>query len=222
MATLENRIILLAQAIGTDIKTLRNAIGVLANLTTTTKTDVVSAINEVLGKVNTNTNAIGTLTSLSTTAKSNLVAAINEVAASLGTIDLTSLINDAAAAGVVDKTYSVDKILTLINNVKQEVLGSAPAALDTLNELAAALGNNPNLATDIATALGKRVRVDAAQTFTAPEQTQARENIGAASTTEVGTAQSTANDAYALADGLATAVGNTDHDFVGDYTTAKS
>ena len=37
------------------------------------------------------------------------------------------------------------------------VVNSSPAALDTLNELAAALGNDPNFATSTATALGNRV-----------------------------------------------------------------
>ncbi|MCB2106344.1 MAG: hypothetical protein KDE14_01530 [Rhodobacteraceae bacterium] len=43
------------------------------------------------------------------------------------------------------------------------VVSSSPATLDTLQELAAALGDDPNFATTIATALGNRLRVDAAQ-----------------------------------------------------------
>ena len=45
--TLEQRIIALAQAIGTDVKTLYAAIGLLSNLDTTDKTNLVAAINEV-------------------------------------------------------------------------------------------------------------------------------------------------------------------------------
>jgi hypothetical protein len=67
--------------------------------------------------------------------------------ASWGTIDLTSAINTASAAAV---TYLVD---------------SAPAALDTLNELAAALGDDANYASTITTALGTKAPL-ASPTFT--------------------------------------------------------
>ncbi|MFG1317997.1 gp53-like domain-containing protein [Xanthobacter autotrophicus] len=58
------------------------------------------------------------------------------------------------------------------------VVGSAPGTLDTLDELAQALGDDPNFATTLATSLGNRLRVDAAQGLTAGQQTQARGNIG--------------------------------------------
>ena len=45
--TLEQRVLGLAQAIGADIKLLRNADGTLASLSTTNKTSLVAAINEV-------------------------------------------------------------------------------------------------------------------------------------------------------------------------------
>ena len=53
-------------------------------------------------------------------------------------------------------------------------------------ELATALGNDANFATTMTTALGNRVRVDAAQSFTAPQQAQGRSNINAADATAVG------------------------------------
>ena len=59
------------------------------------------------------------------------------------------------------------------------LVASAPGALDTLDELAAALGDDSNFATTIAGALGNRVRVDAAQGLSGPQQSQARANIGA-------------------------------------------
>lgn len=219
---LEQRIVLLAQAIGADVKTLRNTVGVLANLTTTSKSDIVSALNEVLAKSNANANSIGTLTSLSTTAKSNLVSALNEVQASVSSIDLTSLINDAAASGVINKTFSADRILSLVAGSVSALVDSSPATLDTLKELAEALGNNPNFATNIATSLGHRVRVDAVQTFTTAEQEQARSNISAASITSVTTAKAAADAAQATADATNVSLGNTDHDLALVYTTAKA
>ena len=71
--------------------------------------------------------------------------------------------------------------------LKSEILGAGvPAALDTLDELAAALGDDANFAATTTTALGNRVRFDAAQTLTGPQQVQARSNIGAAGSVEVG------------------------------------
>ena len=48
------------------------------------------------------------------------------------------------------------------------------AALDTLAELAAALGNDPSFAATIAGEIANRVRYDAAQALSAPQQAQAR------------------------------------------------
>jgi hypothetical protein len=50
--TLEQRVLLLAQNIGADIKTLRNANGTLTALSTTDKTSLVAAINEIYALAN--------------------------------------------------------------------------------------------------------------------------------------------------------------------------
>lgn len=63
-------------------------IGDLDSLTTTEKSTVVGAINEVDYNTDTNTTAIGDLSSLTTTDKSNLVSAINELASSGGSCKL--------------------------------------------------------------------------------------------------------------------------------------
>ncbi|MBC7311689.1 MAG: hypothetical protein H5U11_04260 [Rhizobium sp.] len=58
------------------------------------------------------------------------------------------------------------------------LVDSSPETLDTLNELAAALGDDPNFATTVSTALGNRLRVDAAQGLSEPQQAQGRDNLG--------------------------------------------
>jgi hypothetical protein len=59
-----------------------------------------------------------------------------------------------AAAGTANtQLASTAFVATAVANV----VDSSPAALDTLNELAAALGNDPNFAASTATALGNRV-----------------------------------------------------------------
>lgn len=86
-----------------EADTNATAIGDLTTLTTTAKTDLVSAINEVDseastanatavqadGKADTNATAIGTLANLTTTTKTDLVSAINEVDS-----DITNTKND--------------------------------------------------------------------------------------------------------------------------------
>lgn len=161
--SLETRIIALAQAVGSDIKTL--------------------------------TTGQGTLSGLSTTAKSNLVAAINELVTAIGG---KPAINDSATNGATTVTWSADKIFDTIEaakaTVKNDLTAGAASALDTLNELATALGNDPSFATNIATQIANRIRYDAAQTLTLPQQQQACTNIG---------------------------VGDPDHNFLTEYTAAK-
>ena len=141
MATQQERITALAQAIAVDIKKLTTNDGELAALTTTDKTSLVNAINEL---------------------KSSIANATN--------------INDTSTSK--SATWSSDKINTSINNAVSALVNGAGTTLDTLKELANALGNDANFSTTIATQMGKRVRVDAAQTFTVAEQAQGCANLG--------------------------------------------
>lgn len=170
--TLEQRLIALAQVIGADIKALNLAQGSLSTLATTAKASLVAAINELY----------------------DLVGAGGGAA-----------IDDAAGDGATAVTWSADKIHDTIEAaklaVKNELTDGVGAALDTLAELAAALNDDPNFAATIAGEIANRVRYDAAQTLAAPQQAQARANIGALGAVEIG---------------------NPDHDFVADYTAAKA
>lgn len=175
--SLEQKLNTLASAIGADVKALR------------------------LAK--------GDLTALSTSAKTNLVAAINEVyaLAQAG----TGVILDTAGDGIVDKTWSADKIgdsiLASINSLRTELTNGASAALDTFGEIATQLAADQSGVAALSTAISNRVRFDAAQTLTALEKTTARDNIGAASAVDL--------------TALTTAVGNTEQDLVTVYTTAR-
>lgn len=71
-----------------------------------------------------------------------------------------------------------DYVDTEITNL----IASAPSALDTLNELATALGNDANFSTTITTALGNRLRFDASQSLNSTEITQALTNLGITAT----------------------------------------
>lgn len=52
-------------------------------------------------------------------------------------------------SGFVTETYVNEKVANIVN--------SAPEALDTLSELAAALGNDENFSTTVATNIGTKV-----------------------------------------------------------------
>lgn len=91
MATLESRLIALAQAIGTDIKALKTADGSLSSLNTTAKTSLVSAINEVFTMVGSAGAAINdSATGAATTYSSNKVSADLTAAISALRLELRS------------------------------------------------------------------------------------------------------------------------------------
>ena len=123
----------------------------------------------------------GNLANLTTTDKSNLVAAINELQAAVVS---SAVIDDAHIAATT--TYSSNKIVSLLDALKSEILGGADAAYDTLVEIQQLLQNGTSGLDALLAAVNNRVRFDAAQTLTAPEQTQARSNIGAVSASAVG------------------------------------
>jgi hypothetical protein len=184
--SLQTRLSDLITSIGTDYKQLRTWItgsssGSLTALNTQIKTDLVSAINEVNAKPSTAPS------DASTTVKGIIeIATLAEVSTG------TDTIRAVTPEGVRQERAAL----------KAEILGAGvPAALDTLDELAAALADDANFAATTTTALGNRVRVDAAQTFTGPQQAQGRSNIGAQD---------------------AASIGNPDDDLVALYTAAKA
>ena len=128
----------------------------------------------------------------------NVSGEIASVAEKLTPIGGDFLLIEDSAATNAKKRITIDNLPYLsqaeVDARVQLVVDSAPAALDTLNELAAALGDDANFSTTIANHMAKRVAVDAVQTFTVGEKLQGCTNIG---------------------------VGDPEHDFALDYTTAR-
>lgn len=128
------------------------------------------------------------LSALLTSNKSSLVAAVNELKGLLD--DVTALAQDAAViddqASGPDVAWSAQKIALEIQAAKDALTNGAASALDTLAELAAAIGNDANFASTVTVALGNRVRIDAAQALSPTQQAQARSNIGAVASADIG------------------------------------
>lgn len=127
------------------------------------------------------------LSALNTTAKTNLVSAINELKASIDGVAASAgaAINDASNSSTT-QTWSIDNITLKIGDAVSALVDSSPTTLDTLNELAAALGDDPNFATTMTTALGNKVSFAETQNLSAPQQAMARDNIDVFSKAEIG------------------------------------
>jgi capsid protein len=128
---------------------------------------------------------VGTLANLSTTDKTNLVSSINELRSQILVLAGITVIDDANSAAT-STTFSASKITGLLDALKADLLGGADAAFDTLKELQTAILSDESGIAALLTAVDKRVRFDAAQSLTAPEQTQARQNIGAIAASVIG------------------------------------
>lgn len=130
---------------------------------------------------------LGDNADLLTTAKSTLVAAINEVYASTGGGDGVQ-INDGAVN--LTETWSSQRSTDAINAAVAALVDSAPDLLDTLGELAAALGDDPDFATTITTQIAGKA--DAVHTHTASQISDSTETGRAVLTAASETAARTA------------------------------
>lgn len=87
--------------------------------------------------------------------------------------DLTNRPIIPSITGLASETY--------VNTQISNLVASAPATLDTLNELANALGADANFSTTVTTALGNRLRTDVAnQSLTTTQKSNAVTNLGLA------------------------------------------
>lgn len=130
------------------------------------------------------TKLSGIATGADVTSATTVGSAINGASSKATPIDADLLPTvDTEASNVLKKVT----VGSLKNLVIAAIQAGAPATLDTIDELAAALGDDPNAITTITTALGNRVRVDTAtQGLSGTQQTNARTNIAAAGSAEVG------------------------------------
>ncbi len=166
--SLITRVTDLTTRLGTEFKSVKtllsgNNTGSLALLTTTAKDNLLNAINELNG----------------------LITAINNAGYDVGDLISTNNLTDVASAATALANLG-GLTQAQVDARVQIIVDAAPAALDTLNELAAALGDDANFAATVNTALTKRLRFDAAQSLTAGEKTQGQTNLDVYSKAAVG------------------------------------
>ena len=121
--SLVTKITAFVSSVGTDIKNLTTKIGNLANLQTTDKSSLVSAINEL---------------------KSFQVTNIDDVNASTTT----------TFSGIAIQ----QKISAAKTEVKNEILGGASTAYDTLQEIQGFIENDSSATASLVTAVADRVK----------------------------------------------------------------
>ncbi len=160
----------LAIRVGKECKLIYAKIGKSA-LTTTEKTTLIGAINELDAAVKSNDGDISTINSALTALQ----------------IKLNGIIDDTTAS--TTKVYSSSKVDSQITAAKQAVkndlLGGAGTAYDTLKELADLIETNKTAIEALQTIAAGHVKYDAAQVLTNEQKAQARTNIGAVAASEI-------------------------------------
>ena len=248
--TQSQQMVALATRVGTELKKVYGTVGKLTELKTTDKTAIVAAINEAVDSIsaaqttlNGYATRLSTVESKASTNASDITAAkgnITTLQTSLGTLqtELKSLKDKVASATNIDDTkagttttYSSSKIESDITTAKQAVkddlLGGAGAAYDTLKELADLITSNKDAIDAVKEVAAGHVKYDAAQTLTDVQKKQARDNIGAGAAADVtshGTRltaveKKATDNATAIAN-LKTAVGDTQVDLVAKFEEA--
>lgn len=194
----------LAIRVGKECRLIYAKIGKSA-LTTAEKTTLIGAINELDAAIKSNDGDISTINSALTALQTKL----------------NSIIDDASAS--TTKVYSSSKVESQITAAKQAVkndlLGGAGAAYDTLKELADLIETNKTAIEALQTIAAGHVKYDAAQVLTDEQKAQARTNIGAVAASEIDFTEVNNKIAANTTEisGLKTSLGDLSTDFVAAF-----
>jgi hypothetical protein len=149
------------------------------------QTNIDALATRIATEFKTVRSTLGSNGNLTTTAKATLVDAINELKTAIAS---ATSVNDAVTNTTM--TYSSSKIVALLSaleaSIKNDIIGGASSAYDTLLELQTAIQSDNTQISALLTAVGNRLRFDAAQTLTEPQKQQARDNIDVYSKAEIG------------------------------------
>jgi len=149
-----------------------------SNLTASSRTYVTGLTFDTYGHVTGYSTGTETVTDTNTTYSASTGLSLTGTAFSINFKDEDDMLSNSALHAATQQS-----IKAYVDTKVAAVVDSAPAALDTLNELAAALGDDANFSTTTSTALGNRLRVDtAAQGLTGTQQANAITNLGITAT----------------------------------------
>jgi hypothetical protein len=141
----------------------------------------IGSYNEDL-QLRTGTTTVLTLSNADQSA--TFVGTLEATSFSDGTISgITFIDEDSFSTNSATRVPTQQSIKAYVDAQVAGVVDTAPSALNTLNELAAALGDDANFSTTTSTALGNRLRVDtASQGLTGTQQANAITNLGITAT----------------------------------------
>ena len=149
--------------------------------------------------------------------ETDLVSKVSLLAQRMGGVCHT-IKAQADATDAALNTYINTTVPGLLSSLKDEILGGASAAYDTLKEIEDFLKSNDDVVAAIQAL--KIVKYDS-QTLSAAEQTQARTNIGAASDSDLSTLGGRVTTAEGDIDDLEAALGTVGSaDFVAVFNAA--
>lgn len=130
----------------------------------------------------------GKLSDLTTSAKTNLVTAINELVTGLNTVNdiiaKKTEIDDtkSTTSNIWSASKTATEIATTATNLKNDLLGGAGEAYDTLKELADLINNNKTAIEALQEIASGHVKFNEVQSLSDTQKATARSNIGASAT----------------------------------------
>jgi hypothetical protein len=148
VTTLNQQIIALAQAMGADVKAVKASVGDVTALSTTAKTSLVAAVNELFGLL------------------SSAGVSINDSAGA------------GATTVTWSASKSVSYIASAISTLQATLVGGASSAMDTFKELQDIITSDESFAATLATSLSNKLDFSMSQSLTAPQQLTACTNLG--------------------------------------------
>jgi hypothetical protein len=143
----------------------------------TAESDAITTANAYSDSLATNYDAVGS----SATAESN-ANTYTDTEISTHNSDTTNVHGIVDTSALATKTYADNAASTAAANL----VDSAPSTLDTLNELAAALGDDPNFATTVTNSLAGKVE-NSGDTITGPLAVEVSSTDAALRVTQTGT-----------------------------------
>ena len=163
--------------IDTDLDALRVHDGTTPGGTLMPSATVVNALNDTIANANASLNEVN----VSLVENSSLIGNLQTSFDSLETVAFTGNYQDLYNVPTTISNFENDADYANVSYVDTSIanlINSAPGALDTLNELAAALGNNANFATTVTDSLATKLNTsDFANTASAWLSTKTTSNI---------------------------------------------